>query len=333
MGFVTLLAGAGGSGKTSLVQAMASCYSLRRGYLDSVAAERRVLMWAAEDDDDELWRRQVAIARWLGVPLSAFGSLYLHSYEGEECELAGLVHRQHKLVTTRMYDELCEQIGDYKADVLMIDNSARVFAGDENDRHQATSFVSLLTKAARPTRAAVMLLAHPGKAAGSEYSGSTAWEGAVRSRLYLGRTLPDAQPDDEQPDDESVRFLCRRKANYSPRDWHRLVYRDGVLVPDQLEATDAPRSSPLHARAAVTRAIRALEAMNEYGNASTSSPNYLPKLAKAYKLLEQTTPREFADAMRTMRKDGSIVVKVVGKYQNRTPREGLVLAAVDEVHK
>jgi hypothetical protein len=58
MGHVTLLAGGGGTGKTLLAQAMGSCLALRREYLDWMPAERRVLMWATEDDRDELWRRQ-----------------------------------------------------------------------------------------------------------------------------------------------------------------------------------------------------------------------------------------------------------------------------------
>lgn len=72
MGHVTLMAGEGGSGKTGVAQALGSCLALRREYLDWVPTERRVIMWACEDDTDELWRRQVAIAKWLDVPLAAF---------------------------------------------------------------------------------------------------------------------------------------------------------------------------------------------------------------------------------------------------------------------
>jgi hypothetical protein len=58
----------------------------------------------------------------------------------------------------------------------------------------------------------------PAKAADSEFSGSTAWEGAVRTRLYMGARLPGEEESDE-PVDDSVRCLCRRKANYSTKDW------------------------------------------------------------------------------------------------------------------
>lgn len=334
MGHVTLLAGAGGSGKTSVAQALGSCLALGRDYLNRVGLARRVLMWAAEDDTAELWRRQIAIAEWLRVPLGDFaGRLFLHSYDGEQVELATLLE-QRQLVSTPQYQTLCQQIGDYKADVVILDNVARLYGADENNRHQVTGFVAMLTAAARATNAAVMLLAHPGKAAGSEYSGSTAWEGAVRARLYLGRTLPNADVDaDGSAGDESVRYLCRRKANYSPLDWRRLAYVNGVMVPEAPVSADqgGQRASPLYARTVVMGAVRKLAEMGEHGSASTASPSYLPKLAKQYRLLDQCTEREFGAAMREMRKDGTLLVQVVGKYQNRTPREGLVLA--NEVHK
>jgi hypothetical protein len=324
MGHVTLLAGAGGSGKTSVAQVMASCLALGRPYLDAVSKPRNVLLWAAEDDVDELWRRQLAIAQWLGVALSEFKQrLFVHSYEGEDCTLAAEL-AEGRLSTTTRYGELCQQIGDYRAEAVILDNSARLYGGSENDRHQVTSFVQLLTRAARPTRAGLLLLAHPGKAAGSEYSGSTAWEGAVRSRLYLGRKLPDDVGEPDETADESARYICRRKANYSAMDWRRLTYQNGVMVPEEPEG---PRNgtTPMYAVGVVERAIRKLSSMGEYGTASTASPNYLPKLAKQYGLLEHVTDKEFTASMRAMRKEGKLVLKAIGKYANRTVKEALAL--------
>jgi hypothetical protein len=331
-GYVTLLPGDGGTGKTLIGQAMGSCLALRREYLDWIQKEHRVLMWAAEDDADELWRRQIAIARWLKVPLSDFADrLVVHSYDGREVALAGLFDQ--RLVETSMLAELREQIGDYKAEVVVLDNIARLYAGNENDRHQVTSFIAMLTAAGMPTKAAILLLGHPGKARGSEYSGSTAWEGAVRARLFLGRTLPDAKEDqpDEPSEDDGVRYLCRRKANYSARDWRRLTFRDGVMVPDA--APEATAGQPLacggeYACDVVTRAVRKLAGMTEYGVASSNSPKYLPRLAREYKLLDRLTEKQFAATMRVMRGDGRLVMVVVGRYPNRSPREGLTLPEV-----
>lgn len=331
-GYVTGLWGAGGIGKTGLAQAWGSCLALRRSYLDWVPSERRVLMWACEDDEAELWRRQDAIAQWLGVPLSDFtGRLHLYSYCDEQVELAGPA-QQHPLVPTPMLARLREQIGDHRADVVILDNIARLYGGNENDRHQVSSFVAMLTAAAKPTQAGVLLLGHPGKAAGSEYSGSTAWEGAVRARLYLGATLPDQKSDSETPPaDDSVRYLCRRKANYSARDWRRVVYREGVMVPDPppepgTRGAGGGGVSDEYARDIVLRAIRRLAEMNQHCTASTSSPLYLPRLAAQYELLDRLTERQFGRAMRSLQMDGSIITTTVGQYGNRTPRQGLVIA-------
>jgi RecA-family ATPase len=333
MRHVTLLSGGGGSGKTSMAQAMASCLALRTEYLDRTPTQRTVLMWACEDDTQELWRRQSAIAEWLGVPLSDFaGRLHLHSYDGAQVELAAHVD-QRRLRETPMMSELCAQIGDYRADVVVLDNIARLFAGNENDRHDVTAFIAMLTAAALPTGAAVLLLGHPGKAAGSEYSGSTAWEGAVRSRLYLGSSLPDMPRDKEDslPDDE-VRYLSRRKANYSSRDWRRIRYVNGVMVPEpppqQLSEGGAPNQE--YMSEVVVRAVRQLAQIAQYGTASRASPNYLPKLARHYNLLENVTEKQFAATMRKMQLAGTLGTAVVGKYTNRTPRHGLVISEPNE---
>jgi hypothetical protein len=328
MGHVTLMSGPGGIGKTGVAQALGSCLALRREYLDWLPAARRVLMWACEDDANELWRRQAAIASWLGVPLSDFaGHFYAESYDGRLVELAGQLNGG-QLVAMPMLKELREQIGDYKADVVILDNIARLFAGNENDRHSVTSFVAMLTAAATPTNAAVLLLGHPAKATGSEYSGSTAWEGSVRSRLYLGSTLPDApESDPDAPPDDDVRYLCRRKANYSARDWRRIRYINGVMVPEAASENGGKTTaaSPEYATEVVARAVRKLASMEMFSTASRGSPNYLPKLARNYKLTENLTDRQFVAAMREMQLAGRLADAIVGKYPNRTAKHGLTI--------
>lgn len=328
MGCVTMLAGPPGAGKTLIAQAMASCMALQREYIDHIPKQLKVLMWACEDDVEELWRRQLAIAHALEVNLTAFaGELTLFSYDGRLVELAGLIDRQ--LVATPMLNELREQIADYKADVVFLDNSARLYGGDENDRHQVTSFVAMLTNAARIRNAAIVLLAHPSKQTNSEYSGSTAWEGAVRTRLYLGRKLPDAKPngEEEPEDDDTVRYLCRRKANYSARDYRRLQFRDGVLVPDEVAPqTMKLKITPEYARDVVIRAVRRLRDLDVYGVLRRSSDNYLPKLVTTYELTEGLTERDIIAAMVAMQKEGLLTLAEVGKYSNRTARMGLTLA-------
>lgn len=322
-GHITLLAGRGGIGKTLLAQHIATALALGHEYIEPLGA-RRVLMWAGEDDESELWRRQVQISSWMQQPLSALTErCYLHSYAGDDVTLLAPVFGA--LAPTPMLEELRQQVADYRAEVVILDNVARLFGGSENDRHQVTTFCAVLQGACAP--AAVLLLGHPAKAVGSEYSGSTAWEGAVRARLYLSDRPPDQEKDDDDASiDDRVRYLARRKANYSPLDIRRLSLLDGgVLMPAAAEV--APGSGPRgeFLKDVVERTVRTLAQRDIYGMASTASANYLPKLARQYGLLETATERTFAKAMREMLLAGKLTKKEVGKDCSRHPTYGLVL--------
>lgn len=328
-GHVALLAGVGGIGKTLLAQTLGTCLALGNEYIDTVPQARRVLFWAGEDELEELWRRQLAICQWLNVTLESLaGKLVIESYLGRDITLAGVAFGQ--LVATPMMAELRAQIGDYKADYVFLDSLARVYGGSENDRHQVTEFVSHLARACTPTGAGLCLLGHPGKAAGSEYSGSTAWEGSVRSRLYLANRLPEQglREEDDAPVEDTVRYLSRRKANYSAKDWRKLNYSGGILVPETRSPQTFGRPSSEFGQDIVLRAVRKLAELGMHGNASTRSSDYLPKLAKQYRLLEELSDRQFAGHMRELIVAKRLQSQPVGHYSNRTPKLGLV-----EVHK
>lgn len=320
-GHTTLLAGRGGIGKTLLAQHIATALALGLTYLEPLVA-RRVLMWAGEDDETELWRRQARISSHLGQPLSALTErYYLHSYAGSDITLAAPVYGT--FAPTPMLEELRQQVADYRAELVILDNAARIYGGGENDRHAVTTFLAWLAGACSP--AAVLLLAHPAKTAGSEYSGSTAWEGAVRARLYLSDRPPNEEVEEDAPPDDCVRYLARRKANYSQLDIRRLKLTDGVLIPDAIEPARVGRPSGEFLGDIVRRAVRMLAERGIHGTASANSPSYLPRLAQQYGLLDTATARTFAGAMRQMILAGEIVSREVGKYANRTPRLGLVL--------
>ena len=280
-------------------------------------------MWGGEDDEAEFWRRQVQISSWMGRPLSALTErFYLHSYAGDDITLMAPVYGA--LTATPMLTELREQVGDYRAEVVILDNIARMCGGSENDRHVVTTFCAVVQGVCAP--AAVVMLGHPAKSPGSEYSGSTAWEGAVRARLYLGDRPPDQEAEEDAPIDDTVRYLARRKANYSALDIRRFTLAEGgVLIPDALEAAHATQPRGELLRDTVRRAVRKLAERDLHGTASTASPNYLPRLATQYKLLETSTAKAFASAMREMVMAGELVSREVGRTADRHPKFGLVL--------
>jgi phage/plasmid primase-like uncharacterized protein/RecA-family ATPase len=324
-GHTTLLVGSGGIGKTLLAQQAGSALALGSSFIDEVPGPQKALMWACEDDHDELWRRQVSIARWLAAPLGAFAENFVivprHGLEN------ALVATEYgRPMFTPRIEELREQAGDYRADVVILDNAAQLYGGGENDRHAVTIFLNALS-GALPGKA-VLLLAHPARAAGSEFSGSSAWENVARTRLYLGAHLPDQKPGaDEEPAD-GVRYLARRKANYSSRDWRRFSFRDGVLIPDAVEALGGAGGIVGHLREQaaeriVLEGLKRLQGMGIEAAESSASPQYLPRLLVDYKLAEGRSRKELAEAMRRLRISGQIVSVEIGKYANRSPKYGL----------
>lgn len=241
IGYMTLLAGPGGVGKTLLAQQLASALAIGDGWFEPVARPLKVLMWAGEDDHDELWRRQWKIAGTQGKLLRDYHpNLIIESFAGRDCSLVEPVFG--RLTPTKMMTELQEQVADYQADVVILDNVARLYGGDENVRHQVTQFVNWLSGACNahhPT--AQLLLAHPAKIGGSEYAGSTAWEAAVRSRWFFGRTPPD---DENPPTDDSVRYLSRRKSNYSGLDSIKMDFDNVRLVFRKSDGEQEDNRSP-----------------------------------------------------------------------------------------
>ena len=77
MGHVTMLAGNGGIGKTLLGQTIGSALALKRDYIGAVGKQHTTMLWACEDDHDELWRRQEAIAAHFGTGLADFAERFI----------------------------------------------------------------------------------------------------------------------------------------------------------------------------------------------------------------------------------------------------------------
>ena len=332
MGHATLLAGLGGIGKTLIAQQIGSALALGRPFIDAVHRPRTVLMWAAEDDHDELWRRQSAIAAHMGVGLEQFaGKLIVESFADRDCTVMDL-DLGGRLVQTGMLDELREQVRDYRAEVVILDNAARLYGGKESDRNQVTRFVASLNAAAGG--AAVLLLAHPGRAPGSEYSGSSAWENAARARMFLSDRKPDAgvfDHDDEAPTGE-LRYLAKRKTNYSARDLRAFNYADGVLVPEQPTGTPGGLVGALtdqrDERIVLEAFDRLINGLGQQPTDGETSPNYLPKLILQFGLAEGRQKRDLTRAMRRLQTDGALRRVVVGTYPNRSKKYGLVREAV-----
>ncbi len=319
---LTLLPGAPGVGKTLLAQHIATAVAMGHEYLEPIIS-RRVLMWAGEDDHDELWRRQVPICSWMGIPLSTLTErLYLHSYCNHDITLA--TFRDGILTPTQMLAELRQQVQDYRAELVILDNVARLFGGNEIDRHQVTTFCAAAQAAISP--AAGILLAHPARDAGSEFSGSGAWEAAVRSRLLL--SYPQSghpQTDVITQPGEDLRHLSRRKANYSSLNFRKLRLVGGVLIPE-MRPEGMGEERRVDAREVVRRAIRTLCQLGQAGVLASRSPDYLPAMAQRFALLESVTLGDFKKAMYDLLKSRELIETLIPKYGHTTQPRRIALA-------
>ena len=66
-----------------------------------------------------------------------------------------------KLMFAPLMEELRQQAHDYRANAVILDNSAQLFGGNENDRHHVTAFMNNLAGTLQGK--ALMLLAHPAR--------------------------------------------------------------------------------------------------------------------------------------------------------------------------
>lgn len=224
----TYITGKGSAGKSLLMQQLVTATAAGAPFLGVPTEACPTLYLSCEDDADELHRRQKAICEALSVPIASLsGKLHLISDVGSP-DSAFFAHDEGgKLRATASLHRLERITTHLGIKLIALDNTAHLFAGNENDRHEVASFMAALNRLAIAIDGAVVLIGHPNKA-GDSFSGSTAWENQVRSRLFLER------PEDSR--DSDVRVLSREKSNYARNGetiafrWHKWAFvRDDDL--------------------------------------------------------------------------------------------------------
>ena len=215
MGTVTFISGDGGLGKTQLGQQLVMAAALGATWCGKPVRQMPSVSLFCEDKVDEIRRRAVKICATLNVErddprlhaaqficrVGALNTMMFSTWRGEH-------HAGYH--TTPLYKELRAFAHQSQARLVLIDSLHDVFTGNENFRPEARAFVQAMAKIAGVINGAVVVLAHPslsGLERGSGSSGSTAWNNAVRSRLYL--TVPEGSARDSE-----TRLLTTVKANY-----------------------------------------------------------------------------------------------------------------------
>jgi 5S rRNA maturation endonuclease (ribonuclease M5) len=296
---VTLLSGDGGVGKTILALHLGIAAVLGRDWLSAMPEIGPVLGIFCEDDESEIHRRLARMVEHYGASFADLADLHLISLAGQDALLAAPNHRTGLMLPTRLFARVTEAACDLRPRLILLDNSADVFGGNENDRAQVRQFIGLLRGLAIASGAAMLLTSHPsltGMSSGSGLSGSTAWNASVRSRLYLKRA---ATEKDEEPDPD-LRVVEVMKANYGPAGETITVrWKDGLFLP-------VPAPGSLERMAREQRVddlfLRLLDRWNEQGrpvsdkvNANSYAPARFAEEPEAK--ADRIGKRELADSM------------------------------------
>ena len=296
---VTLLSGDGGVGKTILALHLGVATVLGRDWLSAMPEAGPVLGVLCEDDESEIHRRLARMIEHYGASFADLADLHLMSLAGQDALLGAPNHRTGLMLPTKLFARVTEAACDLRPRLILLDNSADVFGGNENDRAQVRQFIGLLRGLAIASGAAILLTSHPsltGMITGSGLSGSTAWNASVRSRLYLKR----AATEKDEETDPDLRVVEVMKANYGPvGETITVRWKDGLFLP-------VPAPGSLERMARERRVddlfLRLLDRWNEQGRPVSDKVNansYAPARfadepeAKA----DRIGKRELADSM------------------------------------
>lgn len=229
-GEVAMLSADGGTGKSTLALAWAAHVACGAAWAGLPSDVGRALFVSLEDPADVCRGRLRDVVRAYSLDASAVQERVLIA-DGTKGTGALLALRDGVLRPTEVLAKLRCLLQRGPFDLIVIDNASDAFGGNENDRQEVRTFIRLLRHLAMEADAAVLMLAHVDKAtvrgsagaAGSRYSGSTAWNNSVRARLAL---WPDGD----------VLVLAQEKLNLAKRlDREiRLTFRDGVPMPVEL---------------------------------------------------------------------------------------------------
>jgi RecA-family ATPase len=289
----TLLAGAGGSGKSLLMQTLCTSLATGRPYFAPVEKPLTCLIWSCEDDRDEVWRRQDRINEHFKITKRDLSRLYIVPRVGMDNTLLKL--RFGQPVFTPLLEELREQVQRLNVDVLVLDNIAHLYGGTF-DGHQVTQFVNAVAGLVTDRPFAPIFIGHVSRTQGSEFAGAAAWENSVRSRWYL---------DQEH--------LKSGKANYCAKTLTKLNFENGLLVPENARSAADQKRRMANAKEVLRDGIEALRQRDKDASNQVTSSNYLPRLLTdpEIALARGFSKNELEAALRQLEISGQLVKREV----------------------
>lgn len=326
-GELTLATGAGGANKSTFGQQLATCCAVGRPMLGIEVTQCSALYLTCEDDVGRLHWVQEGICRSVGARIGDLaGKLHLGSLRGRLGNELATFDAEGRLRPSPAFHQLKATIVYTKARLVVLDNAAHLFAGNENDRQQVTAFVNLLYSLCVDLGVTVILVAHTNKA-GDTYSGSTAWLNAVRSQIVLSRPENSIDPDE--------RVLSLGKANYARQGeelrfrWHDFALVRDSDLPDDMRAQLAAAAATAGANAAFLECLRARNDQGEGRQVGPSSgPNYAPSQFEGMPQAKGFKKEALKQAMDRLYGLGRIKSETV--FDRKAKRDKTIIVEADE---
>lgn len=315
---VTLLSGDGGVGKSLLGLQIGAASALAVNTLALQPCPGRVLYLGAEDEAEEFHRRLEDICAAHGCDVGDLTDLRILPLADQDA-LLSMPDKDGGMMPTGLFNRVDRFVKEWKPRLVVLDTAADLFGGDEVKRSQVRHFVAMLRKMAIERDCAVLLLAHPsiaGMASGSGYSGSTAWNNSVRSRLYLTSGEGD------------VRILKTVKSNYGKiGDEMQIEWCEGAFV---LHDPSRPGIADAMLNTRTDKVfVEALSKMCRLGLrcGPTKGVSYAPKLMQRQPDAKGIRLSELEKSMHRLLDAGTI--KIVNEGPPSKSRQRLIVSAED----
>ena len=280
-GDVTTLHGDGGAGKTDIALRLAANVARAAaewlGLELTLTANGPVVFISAEDPERKVRRRLWHHAKHDGYDLTAVTDLHLWFPAKMSGTVLAIPDRYTGTMRpTRTMQEIAAAIVALAPVLVITDNVAATYGGNQNDRAQVRSFVNLWADIAEgPSRPAVLLLDHPslsGLTNNTGRGGNMDWRNAARSALHL------YAPADKAEADRGIRILETTKINEGkPGNPLHLVWAEGGL---QLEHTPSSHHRAAKEQQCDETFLRLLDERNGQGShvGRKTSGMYAPKV-------------------------------------------------------
>jgi RecA-family ATPase len=317
-----IMSGDGGTGKTKLALQLAIAISagLRDWVGGVVEAEGPVIVFSAEEKLKEMHRRTLDIIEHRGLSFRDMAG-GLHFICDTANPILGTIDRNMIVQPTTSLLRLERTVAAIRPALVIIENAADVYSGNESDRPNVTRFMrGLLGRLTVPCDSTVMLIQHPsvsGLADGTGRAGSTGWNNSGRWRTNFTKVK----------DSDDLRQLEIIKNNYGPTgEKIALRWDRGVFVPEGQETSLQRMAADRDVDELFLRLLEQRNAQDRWVTPAKAA-GYAPKEFAAMPGAEGVKSSAFEKSMERLLDAGTITVWTYGPPSKR--RQRLIVTPAD----